>query len=61
MMTTTTADEERDAALDDIDSATKHLSLIIIDRCWGYEEFAEEYLAKLRELYVGLVYLRGRF
>lgn len=43
----TTADEKRDTAKDNIETAIKNLSEIIVDKVWGSDEFNEEYKNKL--------------
>lgn len=42
-MVITTADKNLDSAKDNIKEAIKNLSTIVIDECWGFDEFDPGY------------------
>ena len=66
MSVRTTADERIDQAkehlaeaLTAIEGAESNLRDIVVDRCWGYDEFNEEYTEKLKATYKFLLGLRA--
>ena len=60
MSVTTTADEARDAAKQNINEAIKHLSAIVVEQVWGHDDYTEDYQAKLRDAFRELLTLRDR-
>jgi len=61
MSVTTTADEELVEVRKEIESSVKRLSKIVIDRCWGWEDFTHQYQVKLRARLNTLLDLRDEF
>lgn len=57
----TEADEHRDAALEHIDSALQHLNKIVVERCWGYDEYKIEYRMMLTLVHNILMLCRDKF
>ena len=49
MSVQTTADEKLDEAKQAIKIAIKNLNEILIDECWGYDEFKAGYKQKMRD------------
>ena len=49
MSVTTTADDKLVKIREDVESAVEQLSDIVINRCWGWEDFSREYQGQLRE------------
>ena len=58
MSVTTTADEKRDDAKENIGSAIRNLSGIVIEECYGYEDFSDAYRLKLRKALHDLIEVR---
>jgi len=58
MGVTTTADEQLDEAVKSINIAIKHLSSIVIDECWGYDDWNEEYTKKIHKSFKRLIKIR---
>ena len=58
MSVTTTADERLNDAKDNIQSAIKNLSEIVIEECWGAEEFSSEFSATLRKALSEMIEVR---
>lgn len=46
-MITTTADEHLAHAREDVKAAIQSLSKILVDECWGHDEFTEKFNLKL--------------
>jgi len=44
----TAADEHRDAAIENVDDAIKHISTIVVDCIWGWDHYSKEYFSILR-------------
>lgn len=59
MSVTTTADEHRDTALEEVDSALRHLAQIVVYQCNGANEYSKEYTTKLSESFSALMKIRG--
>lgn len=57
---TTQADEHRNKAREDIDSAIKNLSEIIVDKVWGWDDYKKDYLQELKEVFVELIKIREK-
>jgi hypothetical protein len=51
MGVTTTADEHLESARDNVSSAIRHLSEIVIEECWGHDEFVDEYRARIEQAF----------
>ena len=49
MSVTTRADEELVEIRAGVESIIKRLSEIVIDRCWGWDDFSPSYQRQLRE------------
>ena len=60
MSVRTTADEQLDLAKEDIQTALAHLSQIIVDRCWGWDEFTKEYREAIAQSLTDLIAIRDR-
>lgn len=56
----TTADDHRDAALNNIQEAIRNISKIVIEECWGLEEYKKEYQETLSDVLSELIKMRGR-
>jgi hypothetical protein len=56
----TTADEQLDHAKADIQTAIEHLSQIIVERCWGWGEFREDYRKDIAQSLADLIVIRDR-
>ena len=60
MSVTTTADEHLDSAKENIQSAIKNLSEIVVEQCWGSEEYNQGFRDTLRKTHFELLELRDR-
>ncbi len=60
MSVQTTADDCRDKAREGVLDAIRGLSQIVVERCWGYDEYTEEYRYELSEVLQGLIVIRER-
>lgn len=58
MSVKTTADEELDNVRENIRAAIKSLSRIIVDECWGHDEFAPEFRESLDCAYIKLMEIK---
>lgn len=58
MSVRTTADEQLESAKDNIQSAIKNLSEIVIEECWGSEDFSSEFSVILRKALSEMVEVR---
>jgi hypothetical protein len=56
----TTADEALDRADDLIGDAVKELTKIVVDRCWGHDEFGDSYRREIREAFLALIEVRTK-
>lgn len=60
MSVRTTADEHLDSAAEHIRAAIKDLTEIVIEECWGHDEFTAEYQTTVSEVFDELRKLKGR-
>jgi DNA-binding transcriptional regulator PaaX len=51
----TKADEKIEQAKENIEAATRALSEVFVEKCWGHDEFNEAYKAKWMENYHTLI------
>lgn len=58
MSVRTTADEKIESARDNISSAVASLAEVIVGRCWGYDEFNDEFNVKMKNAFKTLIELR---
>ena len=56
----TTADERLSSAKGHIGSAIQDLNHILIEECWGHDEFRKEYQEKIAEAFTELVGIGNR-
>lgn len=56
----TTADEKLDSASDHIKDAIRDLSAIVIEECWGHDEYSEEYKDTIHEVLQELLALKKK-
>lgn len=54
----TTADEELENTRESVRSAIKSLSRILVDECWGHEEFNPEFTFKLKAAFTQLMEIK---
>jgi len=54
----TSADEHLYEAKENISKAVSELSEIVINKCWGHDDFSEEYKAKIKNTFLTLLELR---
>jgi hypothetical protein len=55
MSVRTTADEKIDSAADHVRAAVGDLHAIIVEKCWGHDEYNREYYVELCSSYTRLV------
>jgi replicative superfamily II helicase len=60
MSVRTTADEKLDSASDHIKYAIRDLSTIVIDECWGHDEYSNEYTDVINEVLHQLLALKKK-
>jgi len=60
MSVRTAADERLDSAHQHIKEAIRDLSAIVIEECWGYDEYKEEYTEKIHEVLQELMTLKKK-
>lgn len=60
MSVTTAADIELEAAKEEIQDAIKNLSEIVVNRCWGWNDFGSAYRAKIAQSLADLIVIRDR-
>lgn len=58
MSVRTTSDEHLDSARGHIHEAIRDLSQIVVERCWGHDEYNAETQRNIRETLVELISLR---
>ena len=61
MSVRTTADEKVDEARSHVGDAVKCLSEIVIDKCWGHDDFNEEFRKKVKSVFLQLLELQEEF
>lgn len=54
----TTADEKLDEAADYINKALLAFNRIVVERCNGYDEYTQEYTAKIKKYHLELLEIR---
>lgn len=59
MSVVTTADENLRVVIESVDIAVKHLSKIVIERCWGYKDFSKDYIEALHNAMNDLIEIRN--
>ena len=59
MSVTTTADEHKEKAKENISDAIANIGVIVIDEVWGTEQYTDEYLAMLTTTLSKLLVIRG--
>lgn len=60
MSVTTTADEKVDSVRTNVREATKALAEVVIEDCWGADEFTPEFKTTLREVMNDLLDIKNR-
>lgn len=55
MSVSTTADEALDKADENIREAISCLNKIVVERCWGHDEYREEYAQAIHESLIDLI------
>jgi hypothetical protein len=55
MSVRTEADEHLDAAKLNIKNAIDHINEIVVNECWGYDDFKGEYFRELCEIHIDLL------
>lgn len=60
MSVRTTADEKLDAAREAVQTALVALSDIIVDECYGHDEYKPEFRQQLGEAFGALLAVRGK-
>ena len=60
MSVTTTADEQKDSAIEHIKEAIKNLGEIIINQCWGHDDYSDDYSTGLKQSLIELITIRDR-
>ena len=60
MSVRTTADERLDQAAQSIKDAIFQLQDLVINECWGHDEFTEEAKARFTEIYIELSVLKKK-
>lgn len=58
MSVRTEADEKLDETRDHLNHAIESLSEIVVDRCWGWDQFNDEYQEKLQQTLNALLKIR---
>ncbi len=60
MSVRTTADEKIDEARDSINKALKALNEIVVNECWGHDEFNKAFTKKMLEAHAMLIEVRSK-
>ena len=60
MSVNTSADEHRDAAVTNVGNAIQNLTEIVINECWGYDDYGSDYRDVLRKTLMDLIEIRDR-
>ena len=60
MSVTTTADERLDSASEHLKAAGLDLAAVVIDECWGYDDYRLDYQIAIREALNTVIELRGK-
>ncbi len=58
MSVRTTADDRLSDAHDGVDKALKALTDIIVNQCWGYDEFKAEAINRFENVHAKLIQIR---
>ena len=56
----TTADEKLESAKEHINAAIEDLSEIVVNRCWGHDEYVEEAKDAQKKVFADLLSMRTR-
>lgn len=56
----TEADKARDGAISSIDEAIEYLAKIIIDKCYGHDDWMDSYRIVLQETFFDLIKARNK-
>ncbi len=60
MSVQTTADEHRDAARENVRDAIRNLSQIVVEQCWGHDEYRAGYRTALSESFQELIAIQEK-
>jgi hypothetical protein len=60
MGVTTTADERLESAKDHLRAAGIDLAAIVIDECWGYDDYSPDYKIAIRQALNTVMELKGK-
>jgi hypothetical protein len=60
MSVTTTADEKVDDALGHARAAATCLAAILVDECWGYDEYNAQFMTRLQESMTMLIKVKNK-
>ena len=60
MSVTTTADERLNSASEHIKAAALDLSAIVLDECWGYDDYRVDYTAEIHSALNTLIMLKAK-
>jgi hypothetical protein len=60
MGVTTTADERLESAQDHLRAAGIDLAAIVIDECWGYDDYSPDYKIAIRQALNTIMELKGK-
>lgn len=56
----TTADEKLDEAREATDQALKALNEIVVNECWGHDEYKKEFTQQIHEAHFMLIQIRTK-
>jgi hypothetical protein len=56
----TTADERLDSAKEHLKAAGMDLAAIVIDECWGYDDYKLDYQIAMRDALNTVIQLKGK-
>jgi len=56
----TEADEKLDSAAEHLKAAYKDISEVVVDKCWGTDEYTSEYLETTEEVMITLLSLQRK-
>jgi hypothetical protein len=60
MSVTTTADERLSSAQEHLRAAGTDLAAIVIDECWGYDDYTLDYKTAIRQALNNIIELKGK-